>query len=54
MMTPRIAFAITASLLAVAASAHLVAQRAPGTQTSSERTWLERTFVRCDGRLTDC
>src|SRR5512134_303010 len=33
---------ITASLLAIAASAHLIAQRTPRTQ-SSQATWLERT-----------
>src|SRR5512134_1508178 len=34
---------ITASLLAIAASAHLIAQRTPGAQTS-QGTWLERTL----------
>src|SRR5687767_3890499 len=42
-MRTRISFGIIASLLAIAASAHLIAQRAPGTQTSREGTWLERT-----------
>ena len=42
-MRVRAAFALTASLLAIAASAHLIAQRTPGARTSGERTWLERT-----------
>jgi hypothetical protein len=42
-MRTRIAFVIAASLLAIAASAHLIAQRAPGAQTSRAGTWLERT-----------
>jgi hypothetical protein len=42
-MRTRITCGIIASLLVIAASAHLIAQRAPGTQTSREGTWLERT-----------
>jgi hypothetical protein len=42
-MRTRITFAIAASLLAIAAAAHLIAQRAPGAQTSRAETWLERT-----------
>ena len=42
-MRTGISFGIIATLLAIAASAHLLAQRAPGTQTSREGTWLERT-----------
>jgi hypothetical protein len=41
-MRTRITFGITASLLAIVASAHLIAQRTPGAQTT-EATWLERT-----------
>jgi hypothetical protein len=42
-MRNRITFGITAILLAIAASAHLIAQRTPGAQTRGARTWLERT-----------
>jgi hypothetical protein len=42
-MRTRITFAIAASLMAIAASVHLAAQRAPGAQTSRVGTWLERT-----------
>jgi len=42
-MRTRITFGIAASLLAIAASAHLIAQRTPGAQVSREGTWLERT-----------
>ena len=42
-MRTRITFAIAASVLAIAASAHLIAQSAPGAQTSRAGTWLERT-----------
>ena len=36
-------FWIAAILLAITASAHLLAQRTPGAQTSGEKTWLEQT-----------
>jgi hypothetical protein len=42
-MRTSIAFGIAASLLAVAESAPLVAQHAPGARTRGEKTWLERT-----------
>jgi hypothetical protein len=42
-MRTRITFGIAASLMAIAASAHLIAQRTPGAQASGQRTWLERT-----------
>ena len=41
-MRTRTTFGITAILLAIVASAHLIAQRTPRTQTS-QATWLERT-----------
>jgi hypothetical protein len=41
-MSTRIAVGIAASLLALAASAHLIAQRSPA-RTSGETTWAERT-----------
>jgi hypothetical protein len=42
-MRTGITLGIGASLLAIAASAHLIAHRAPGAQTSRAGTWLERT-----------
>jgi len=42
-MRTRITCGIAASLLAIAASAHLIAQRTPGAQTSGQGAWLERT-----------
>jgi hypothetical protein len=42
-MRTRITIGIAASLLTIAASVHLIAQRTPGTQTSVERARLERT-----------
>ena len=42
-MRTRITLGIAASLLAMTASAHLIAQRRPGAGASRERTWLERT-----------
>jgi hypothetical protein len=39
----RTTFAIAASLLAIAVSPHLIAQRASGAQTGGAGTWLERT-----------
>ena len=42
-MRTRITFGVAAILSALAASAHLVAQRAPGAETSSASAWLEQT-----------
>jgi hypothetical protein len=42
-MRTRLTFGITASLLAIAASAHLIAQSTPGARPSGKGTWLERT-----------
>jgi hypothetical protein len=42
-MRTRIALGIAAILLAIAAPAHLIAQRAAGAQTSGESAWPERT-----------
>jgi hypothetical protein len=42
-MRTRISLGIAAILLAIAVSAHLIAQRTPGAPTRGARTWLERT-----------
>ncbi len=42
-MSTRITRGIAASLLAIAASSSLIAQRTPGAQAAGEKTWLERT-----------
>jgi len=43
-MRTRIAVGIAAGLLAIAASGHLIAQRAAGARTSGEKTWSGRTL----------